>query len=790
MALVLPLVKVDRRKRLIATTRDDVLSKADRGLLLNLDWDLARDDAIVGDRVLPLPDDRWAVGRGVPHGTVYRVVELPDLATLRHPAWLWNEDDWFKTQRESGPAPRTVTLKRTLRQAARLVQSTRKVTRLVAATIAHLRRPERRPLAIVTDDAHLRGPGQGARWFSLALLSCIPPQLGLTLRIGCAEPRPDPRLWDIVLTTERPKGFDVVEAHKPPEDLDDDVVAWYIRKRLTQGEPELVEAIATLWDESAEDPWGACLERQFAQEGPAAISLDREALQEQFPVAHRITLARIRGGARITGRLANELAAVTAKSSDPDLWRPLLTYSDRERARAFSAWLAIANRYPPDDALLEVIAAARPAHAQPVAWMSSLLRWLAMGKAPLAAAHLLQQALEEDPDHPDLASRASVFMELVVALLDAGRPVDAMSALFSPAAQHLADQGAGRTLAQVWLQLPTSYRTDAALDDLVGLLGRYDDRGLAAWFLWRGQLAQGLEARADATLERWAILRCAHPPEGPDALIDQVGGTPLAERWVRTIAAHAPHPHLQILLQPAIAARDAKLWDLAEQEWTRTHNPIPRDRFVGLGAFLPDGAAVLEERALVVLEETLSTANFPDPEVAMVASLFAEAPRPSSVWMWTAVAASEPDQFKPATIDATVHAFCGTPPRRPDDRRLGLSVARRLGFASMWSPLEHARWLVRMILAPDGDASGYNRALGLAMLQSMLNRADGLDRVIAIAKALFDLPPDHEALRFFIEDVLPRLWREGPPEAFMRAVQVHKQPTEIRSAWRQAFGHL
>ena len=76
------------------------------------------------------------------------------------------------------------------------------------------------------------------------------------------------------------------------------------------------------------------------------------------------------------------------------------------------------------------------------------------------------------------------------------------------------------------------------------------------------------------------------------------------------------------------------------------------------------------------------------------------------------------------------------------------------------------------------------------MLQSMLKRADGTDRVNAIGRAIFELPPDHPALRFFIERVLPRLWEGGPPKPFMDAVQVHKQPTEIRSVWRQAFGSL
>ncbi len=790
MALVLPHVHVDRRKRLITEARAGLLSKQDRSTLLNLDWELARSDSAVGDRLVPLDDDRWAVGRGSAGGTLYRLVDLADLAVLHTPAWLWVDDTWFDPDRTAGPEPEVVPLKRTFRHAARLVQSTRKTANLLAAVVAHLRRPDRRPLAIVVEPLHLTGPANGPRWFALALLSCLPPQIALTLRVGCLEPRPDPRQWDIVLTASAPQGFDVMEAARPPGDLGSDLVAWLLRRRLLQGEPELAEALATHWDESADDPWAAGVEHSLAQEGPAALPLDRATMHEDFPIAHRITLARVRGGARITNRLANEIAAVTAKSGDPELWRPLATYSEKERARVFAAWLAIADRYPADDALLEAIGAVRPALCQPVEWLSGLMRWMAAGRATLAIPHLLKQALEQAPEVIDLASRASVFLELVITLVSAGRPVDALASLFSSAAEHLADQGAGRTLAQAWLLLPAGQRSDAFLGDLVAMLGRREDAGEAAWFLLRGLRAQGQEAQAMSVLDHWARHRGTRPPSGPDWVIDEVADGPDAEAWVRAVARTVPLGALRRLIAPAIGPRQGELWLTAELEYAQTHRLLPRDRFVALGALLPAATPELESSAIGHLEEVLATASFPDPEVANTAGLFAEAPEPSPLWMWVAVAASGPEQFTEETIDATVHAYCAAPPRVALERQLSVAVARRLGRADAWSAIDHARWLVRLILAPDGDQSGHNRGLGLAMLQSMLKRADGLDRVIAIAKAIFELPPDHEALRFFIGDVLSRLWRDGPPDAFMRALQVHKQPTEVRSAWRQAFGHL
>jgi hypothetical protein len=790
MALLLPQVKVDKRKRLIKEGRSKVLDKSDRALLLGLDWDLAKSDAIPGERVHPLDETRWAVGRGTAQGTTYRIIELVDLAQIHHPAWLWTEDAWFTKRAASGPMPQTVHLKRSLRQAARMLGSTRKAHVLVAAAIAHLRREDRRPLAIVADEAKLDGPGDPPRWFVLALLSCMPAQMALPLRIGTYEPLPDPQYWDLVLTSEPPEGFDVIEAERVPNNIGDDLVAWYIRKRLLDGEPELVEAIAPLWDDEAEDPWEACLERQLANEGPAAVSIDKTTLVDHFPVAHKLVAMRVRSGAQITEKLANEIAAITIKAGDASIWENLRAYSKRERTRAFRAWLANSHKYPPAEALLEAIGEVRPPSAKTTEWLCGLLRWLGTGKAPLAAAHLIEQVLKEDPQRPDMASRASAFLELVLALVTLDRPVDAMAAIFSPIGETFARGGAARTLAHAWLPLPPKHRTDETTGNLVRLLGMGSDGDAAARFLWMALHKEGSQAQADAVLRHWALFRGTRPPSGRDMFMARVRGTKHAETWVRIVVQHAPHQHLSQLLEPVISSREVALWRLAEEKWAAAHNPIPRDRFVGHYAFLPEGAKVLEDQALALFTELLATTSFPDAQVAEVASVYAEAPEPSLVWMWAAVAASEPDQFDEATIDATVHAFCGVPPRKPDERQLGVAVARRLGFASLWEPLDHARWLVRLILAPDGDATRYNQELALAMLQSLLKRADGMDRMITIAKAIFELPPDHEALHYFIESVLPQLWSEGPPKEFIREVEPHKQPTEIRSAWRAAFGSL
>ncbi len=786
MPLVLPHVHVDRRKRLITESRPEVLTTGDRALLLNVDWDLQRSTRSPGDRVLPLEHGRWAVGRGVPTGTLWRVVDMPDLAHLPHPAWLWTADAWFGSPlRESGPTPVPVPLKKALRQAARMTRSTRKTHRLVAAVVAHLRRPGRRPLAILAPEAQLASV-PAARWFGLALVSCLPDEIALDLRIGTLEPAPDPRQWDLVLAHEAPEGFDVMEAERAPR-VGEDLVAWYLRRRLLDGEPEQVEALTHLWLEGAEDPWEAGLAQALASGGPARIGLDKDTLVESPEVARKLVLARISGGARIDGRLANEIAAVTIKTSDASLWGALGARRESERRRVFRAWLASAHRYPPDDVLLQAVGTVRPAGAQSAEWLTALLRWFSTGHAPEAAALELQRALDEEAQAPDVASRASVWLELIIGLLESGRATAAVEAVDSPAARRLAAAGAARCVAQAWLLLPAASQTEVSLRDLLRLLGDAPDADKAALLLWTELRRRQRGRLAEAVLRCWARHLGNHPPTGRDALLENLRGTDSAALWVRLAALSASPETLRPLLLPVISRGQEALLLEAEAEWRRARSPAPRERFVALAAYLPEAAEAFEDRAREILGTLLATVAFPDPEVAEIASLLAEVGR-SPLWMWLAVAASVPDQYDAPTIDATVHAFCGTPPRRPDEREMALVCARRLGAGRGWEPLDHARWIVRLTLAPDGDASGYNRTLALAMLKAILKRPDGLDRIVLMAHAILDLPPDHEALHLFIEDLLPRLWRNGPPEDFLDRVPVDRQPTEIKSAWRAAFG--
>ena len=154
-------------------------------------------------------------------------------------------------------------------------------------------------------------------------------------------------------------------------------------------------------------------------------------------------------------------------------------------------------------------------------------------------------------------------------------------------------------------------------------------------------------------------------------------------------------------------------------------------------------------------------AVFPDADLASAAAAAAELPNASSVWMWTAITSAEPAQFDDATVDATVVAFCEDPPVGRTARRGATLCALNLGKATRWEPLDHARWLVRMTLAPQG--AGIARELAREIMRGMSSRPDGPAWVAAIVNAMVGLPRDHAALAAFHEYVLQTAWPEGAP---------------------------
>jgi hypothetical protein len=159
---------------------------------------------------------------------------------------------------------------------------------------------------------------------------------------------------------------------------------------------------------------------------------------------------------------------------------------------------------------------------------------------------------------------------------------------------------------------------------------------------------------------------------------------------------------------------------------------------------------------------------------------------PSPLWSLVAVTSAPVDRFDDETLDAAVVDFCATTFLPDEVKEVALACAEQLGAAEGFDALDHARWLVRISLAPDG--SRITPELTLSMVRGVAGRTDGLQRMEAIALALLELPPEHPALLAFVHFLLPRAWDDGVPDRFVETVPIEAVPHTLRSAWRHACG--
>jgi hypothetical protein len=181
-------------------------------------------------------------------------------------------------------------------------------------------------------------------------------------------------------------------------------------------------------------------------------------------------------------------------------------------------------------------------------------------------------------------------------------------------------------------------------------------------------------------------------------------------------------------------------------------------------------------RALDLLGEALGASDFPDVVLASAAESMARADRADPVWGWVAVTAAPPSHWDDETIDATVVAFCAN--ALPAATAALASVAmKRLGQASEWEPLDHARWIVRLALAPAGEA---NEPLLVALLQGIRARPDATSFMADLVRLLFELPPDHEAPQLLLEELEPAGWCGPPLRDVIAAVGPSNIPLSLR----------
>ncbi|MEQ1507032.1 MAG: hypothetical protein ABMB14_32695, partial [Myxococcota bacterium] len=186
--------------------------------------------------------------------------------------------------------------------------------------------------------------------------------------------------------------------------------------------------------------------------------------------------------------------------------------------------------------------------------------------------------------------------------------------------------------------------------------------------------------------------------------------------------------------------------------------------------------SVATERALPLAAGAVAGSTFPDAELAAASEVLARGDGASPVWSWIAVTAAAPDVWDDPTIDATVVAFCN----HDLDTAL-LDVARaaveRLGRASGWEPLDHARWIVRIALAPHGPD---NTPLIVGLLEGIRARPDAVAFMAGVIRPMLDLAPDHPGQLLLVEQLSEAGWTGQPLYEVVEAVGRMNIPLSVR----------
>lgn len=795
MALVLPRISValGGGPARAATRSAQALHPGELTHLLG--FDEAAGEAFA-ERCVPLsPDEqgrRWAVGRRFGDQVVWRIVDQSALHRLSHPAWLWTRDDWFDLRQAETAriqAPAALSLRHLVQLAQPLSGNRRRSSKALAATVAALRArlldPSLEPVAVLASPQALVSASTPGRYFLLALLTLLPPDLRERLRVGWGEITPDPERFDLVVCSGRqhgartlgPSGFRLVDAIEPPSE-GEDLVAYYIRNRLNANDPEAIEAAAHLeagGPEARLDPWGAGIAELLREGLPGISAVDPERIARDAEGAVRAMAARLRAGATLDDGLLNDLILVTLATRDPRPWAPLGERPAVVRARAVRALLDQAQKFKPRSSLVQVLGALYPPGAELEPWVQALMRWIRAGSD--AALQVLEQTLLSWPSPRTRATRASVWSEVVRLLVSVKRYDAAQQAVVSPLARELAQDGAGRALVGNWSAIPAEHRSPERLGELVEILAGAKDSGPAIAMLFR--YVRESPAEVATLVRRWTDLRGT--TDG-DPLLEAIRSSDYVGEWIAAaIARGAPH-EVGELVQRWARGPDDPVWGQAEELLAAEYGDDPRNRFVALHALSP-GLVALEPRAQALIGPAIAATRYPDYELAEVACALVEVPGASSLWGWIALTANVPDRFDDGTVDATTVAFCADPPDLPL-QEVALASARALGLAERWEVIDHARWIVRLCLAPD-DGTRFHLALAQALVQGICLRQDAVARMAEITNMLLDLEPDHPALDGFICLLLPHAWLGGLPRLYVEAVARDRLPPPLVATWQE-----
>jgi hypothetical protein len=497
----------------------------------------------------------------------------------------------------------------------------------------------------------------------------------------------------------------------------------------------------------------------------------------------RALRARLRAGASIDENVLEQLVSVTLKTRDHRPWRPLVVRPAVERARAVQALLERSSELQPRQQLVEVLGAIYPRGANLDSWCATLLSWVEDHDVSATALEILEETLIDWPASSTRASRASVWSEAVSALIRVGRYDAAAGAIRSSLAKQLATDGGSQALVDGWVSIPKAHRDARQLTELVDLLYTAPDRDAAVGRLF-------LAVREDKALttelvRRWRKL-CGDASLGDDdPLFAAMRRTGQLNDWVHAAVASAHPSELERVIRAIHRPPNDPVWVELEQAAASTYGTAPRDRFVNLTR-LAQGLPALEPVARQIVGPAMESTTFPDRGIHNTALALIDVQDRSPIWPFVAISAGDPGTYEDEVVDATVVAFFEHAPASEPEVVAARICAHALGRAAAWEPLDHARWLVRLILAPDPSATGLNEQLAYTLIHALGTRPDAIDRLADITHAFFELPRDHLALRVFAERLLPNAWNGPVPYEFFHAIDHTRLPREVLQHWQAA----
>jgi hypothetical protein len=733
-------------------------------------------EALRGDgwHCVPIGEDRWAVG----HGHTWRLVGSDAAGQLGHPAWLWRAS-WFHEDADGGEVPTTSSLRELLRQAMPLAGSEHAVIAMISAGLAALRRGQQ-PAAFVVDA--IDQPAASA--FALTLIVALPPEWAIRLRVSTGLDEPDPTRWDAIVIDRPPAGFDRIDLNNPPP-VDDDPVARFARERLLASDPEAVEAAALVTAGRGPDEWASALERRLGEGTLVQTTLDEDMLLHDPAAAVARLEAELASGRRIDPQLAHDIATVTRRVGDRQLWDAISDRPDDERAAVVRAWLDQAGRQAPRNTVLDAVASVRPIGMALTPWSTALLQWSEHSEAPVKA---LLALLDGEPLPEEPAGRAALFTELAILLCHRGRWDELVHLLQHGCADRLAREGASRALALAWLQLPVTERAGMPLTEIVAALVSAADGDQAALALYLGLLREGRPQSAAVVVEQWARhfddRAAAVEHTGADALVARIRGGPHASSWARAAWTHAPAERARHIIFCAVTGPDDPVWVGVEAWASSIDGPDAYKRLIRMGHLLPEANHALEPVARGLIPGVVRSSPFPDERLHAVARQFAAAPNAGPEWAFIAATTAAPGAVPVAELTRATVALCAAPPRDQTIRATTLSCADGIGAAYSWSAAAHGAWFTRFLTAPDGDAAGMPVQLAEALASSIVRREDGIAYLAEVTPHLLGLDSDHPALGPFLALVLPRtLATRQDVVAYRQAVDTSTAPIRNAKAW-------